>query len=465
MKSFILVFCALVLFPIFICGVSLPDVLKRAHFGVLVKDLNSGEVLNAYQSEKSFSPASLTKLITTATVLEKLSPDFRYVTSLSYSGSIDNGVLCGDLYIVGSGDPTFCSDSFYANPDSIFSAWANEISRCGITKIKGCVIADASVFDGQIIPDKWLWEDIGNYYGAACCGLSFRDNKYDLTLKSGGVGEPVSVVGVQPFLPGLTFDCFLTGADNNRDNAYIYGSPHHFKKQIYGTIPKNREAFVIKGAMPEPSLMTVMLFTHKLNAMGIEVAEKPVLSLSKEAKSLSHVATCYSPTLSQIIKVTNKESNNLFAEHLLKTLDVGDDAAVLTQAIDTLMSFWASRGVDVDGVRLYDGSGLSRANMVTPHFMVSLLEAMKLSKNNNSFFQSLAISGVDGTFRYFLDDALLKGKVYGKSGSMSGVRCYAGYAYPDSGKAYVFCIMVNNSTASMTDIRTAIEAYLLQVIS
>lgn len=440
-------------------------ILESAHYGILVKELGEAKYLKTFQNDKSFVPASVMKLITTATALEKLGAEFRYMTKLEYSGKIVDGVLLGDVVIKGDGDPTLGSKYFYDEPCEFLDVWVRELQVLGIDSVAGAVISDASVFDKQVIPDKWIWEDIGNYYGAGIYGLSSFDNRYSLYFGSTPIGELAPVDSVVPACKNLFFDSHVRGADNNRDNAYIYGSPWSFEKQIYGTIPAGREAFEIKGALPNPPFMLADMLKQRLCDAGVGVAKASNVKWTTDGNLRSGVSIWFSPRLGDIVAVTNKESNNMFAEHLLKsTVMFGPSPASISMAIDSMMALWTSYGVETKGVKVYDGSGMSRATLLTPDFVVGVIEYMIQGAEGDEFLSSLAISGVDGTFKFFLDGTDLQGKVYGKSGSMSGVRCYAGVIDRSAEEQYVFCIMVNNFTASSAEVRNAIEAYLCDLL-
>lgn len=439
-------------------------ILESAHCGIVVKSLGGGEYVKKYQNNKSFTPASVMKLVTTATALETLGSDFRYMTKLEYRGNIVNGVLFGDLIIKGDGDPTLGSSYFYDNPSEFLDIWVREVEVLGIDSIAGSIVSDASVFDQQVIPDKWIWEDIGNYYGAGCFGLSCFDNRYRLYFVKTASGAIAEVDSVRPYGGGLSFESHVRAEDSNDDNAYIYGSPWHFYKRIYGTIPADREAFMIKGALPNPPLVLADLLKTQLALSGISVAHASQVQWEADAGVRSGISIWFSPPLSAIVRVANKESNNLFAEHLLKSTVMQDESpATLSSAIDAMAALWTSYGIGTEGVKMYDGSGMSRATLLTPDFVVDIIDYMTTSVHQEAFYASLAISGVDGTFKYFLDGTELQGRVYGKSGTMSGVRCYAGIIKKSTEEQYSFCIMVNNFTVSSAEVRRAIESYLLDL--
>ncbi len=442
-------------------GLAIPE---SASCGILIKVLGKNDTLVKYQDNKSFSSASVMKLVTTATALERLGSGFRYMTRLEYSGEIDDGILHGDVIIRGAGDPTLGSVYFYEHQEEFLDVWVRELHVLGISRVEGAIVADASVFDKQVIPNKWIWEDIANYYGAGCYGLSCFDNKYDLYFGEAGVGEVPAIDSVRPECNGLEFENHVTGAESNRDNAYIYGSPWSWRRSIYGTIPAGRRTFKIKGALPNPPLILATMLEKRLNENGVDVEDGVRVEWEKSEGESKGVALWFSPSVADIIKVTNKKSNNLFAEHLLKTTVVGDKSATLNEAIDSLLAFWSRNDVKTEGVSLYDGSGLSRANLLTPDFIVGVLEYMANSPLFADYFASFAIAGTDGTLRYFLDNTKLQGKVYGKSGSMSGVRCYAGIIEKSLTEKYVFCIMVNNFAVPQSDIIKAIEDYLCKLL-
>lgn len=435
-----------------------------AYAGVLIKEVNAGEALVDYNSSRSFVPASVMKLVTTATVLEIQSSEYTFKTKLSITGEVKDGILYGDVIVTGAGDPTLGSSLFYGDAESFLSLWASQLREAGIEQIQGAVVADASVFDQRVIPDKWIWEDLGNYYGAGCYGLSCFDNQYRLFFDEVVVGQVANVSHCLPNVEGLVFDSHVTGANNNRDNAYIYGSPWRFEKQIYGTIPAGRSGFMIKGALPNPPLVLARRFKEVLEEGGCSVSESSRVAWDGVSVPLELVSVVESPTLKEIVCETNKKSNNLFAEHLLKSLAVSENAgASFSDAIEVMMSFWQAQGVTVDGVKVYDGSGLSRANLLTPQFVVEVIDYMRESKSWEAFSNSFAVAGRDGTFKYFLDDTKLEGLVRGKSGSMSGVRCYAGVYEKSADENYTFCVMLNNYTMSGRESRAVIEKYLLSV--
>ncbi|MEM1137012.1 MAG: D-alanyl-D-alanine carboxypeptidase/D-alanyl-D-alanine-endopeptidase, partial [Bacteroidota bacterium] len=205
-----------------------------ASLGIFVEALDSPKVLVEYMPDLSLATASTMKAITTATALQILGADFQFKTKIAYSGTIDEtGTLNGNLYIIGGGDPTFGSD----NMPSLMDFLANRILEKGIKKISGQLIGDASVFDSQLISNTWIWEDIGNYFGAGPSGLSIHQNQYSIYFKTGAnINEPTSIVEIAPNVEGLqVINEVVTGKKGSGDNAYIYGGPFSNDRIVRGT--------------------------------------------------------------------------------------------------------------------------------------------------------------------------------------------------------------------------------------
>lgn len=442
--------------------------IEQAHYGFIIKELGeSGNIIKAHQNNKSFTPASVMKLVTTATLLSKRTPEFRYETQLSYSGKIVDSTLQGHIIIQGGGDPTLGSKEFFADPYEWFETGVEHITKSGIKEIDGSIIVDASVFDKRPVSGKWIWEDIGNYYGAGTYGLSCFDNAYHLFFRKTAIDEVAQVDSVSAYACDLQFESHVTGANNQKDEAYIYGSPWGLEKQIYGTIPAGEKTFHIKGALPNPPLTAARMFNFFLEKADIKVKQDAHVSWKKTTEPTRHIWTWHSPQLREIVRVTNKYSNNLYAEHLFKSLSASEESrqpASLSTSIDEVITFWKKQGLDTEGIKIHDGSGMSCANLLTPDFVVSLIDYMMESPYHADFYKSLAIAGVDGTFKSFLNGTELQGLVRGKSGTMFGVRCYAGIFEKSPSDKYSFCIMVNNFTSSSLGMKKNIENLLMETL-
>jgi D-alanyl-D-alanine carboxypeptidase/D-alanyl-D-alanine-endopeptidase (penicillin-binding protein 4) len=436
-----------------------------SNLGVLVKEIKSGKTVVDYRSEKSLLPASTMKLVTTATALELLGSDFRFQTPLEYDGTIDaQGTLHGNIYIVGSGDPTIGSEVF--KDHDFINRWVEAVRKLGIKTVLGHVIADVSAFDKEVTPPDWTWENMGNYFAAGAYGLSVYDNMYSIYFKTGTTGTTPLILGTMPPMYELTFHNMAKAGKigEDDDDGYIHGAPFSNERTITGTIPANRESFHINGDIPNPPLKLAAVFTQQLNCAGIPVSGAP-LDDGQGGANHTRFYVHVSPTLAEIIKETNMQSNNVYAEHLFKRLALINNAvATRDGATQLVRNFWKQRSIDVSTFFQHDGCGMSPMNGVTPRFFVQLLTYMRTqSKNKEVFFASLPVAGESGTLKKLLAGTPLAGKVAAKSGSIRRVLCYSGYITL-ANREYAFSVMVNNYTGSSTDARKTIEQLLLSIL-
>lgn len=424
-----------------------------------IRDLSTGETLCAYQESLQITPASVLKLVTTATALELLGSDYRFPTTLAYDGHIADGTLHGNLYIIGSGDPSLGS-SHFPQPTDFLTKWVNAVRSAGIRRVEGAVIADERIFDTEGVSPKWVYEDLGSYYGAGSYGISVFDNLYRLSLRT--AGGTVRVVGTSPEGAVAKFHNYLRSAPVRTDSCYIMGAPFADERFLYGVIPAGRERYEIKGDLPDPPLFLARYFSGELKKQGISVALPAttyrLLREKGEVKTGARTTliTTYSPTLARIVRQTNYKSINLFADALLKTIGLryeGHDSLSLSsfgRGIRVLKAFWRAKGLDVEGLHLYDGSGLAPTDRTTARFIVSLLAYMATeSPERESFRQSLPQAGAEGSVRNFLKNTSLEGKARLKSGSMSRTRGYAGFV-ERNGKHYALAIFLNNYDANVS---------------
>ena len=440
----------------------LSSAITNASMSMAVSDNQTGEVLFKSEPQLSLVPASILKVVTTATALEVFGPDYRFKTTLSYSGIIRNDTLFGDLQIIGGGDPTLGSAYFPENKQ-FQEEWIKALQKKPIKVISGPLVLDATIYESQSIPDTWIWEDIGNYFGAGASGISVFDNLYEIHLKSSSDAEkPTQIIRIDPEIPNLELTNEVLSSDLNSDQAYVFGSPFENKRVIRGTIPKNQSDFVVKASVPDPLALLSSQFRKKLLACGIIVSGE---TKYEKAKTKSNViSVIQSPPLREIIKVTNHESVNLFAEHFLKHLAFQKTGLGTTkEGCKFVTQFWKDKGLDMTGFFMNDGSGLSRFNAITASQMVSILNYMKTkSAYSADFYESLAKVG-NGTLTIFSSQNFPGESLHAKSGSMTRVRCYAGYLMTVSGRQLSFTFMLNNFSCSQSEAIRKIEELLVEL--
>lgn len=429
----------------------------NASVGINVIDIESGEEVYSLNPNQLLIPASTMKLVTTATALEVLGNEYRFKTKVGYKGSIDkNGTLKGNLVLIGGADPALGSEYFQGHYMDFLKIWAENVKNTGIRKVEGNLVMDASIFDSEKIPDTWIWGDIGNYYGVGPSAFTIHDNLFRITFSSPKkVGRFTKVIGIYPKIDGMFMDNHVKSADNNSDNAYVYGGPLDKKRVIRGTIPRNRKAFTIKAAIHQPEEILANEFLQALTNEGIFVQGDIVYSKEK-VKNFEPAFVQESPTLEAIAEVLNHESNNLFAEHFLRQVAVDKTGmGSRSEAIKLVKEFWERHSIDT-GFFMEDGSGLSHFNAVSPLFFTQLLKVMK---NNTGFVNSLPQAG-EGTLKRFDKNIFPGNTLEAKSGSMTRVRCYSGYLKTNSGKTLAFSFMFNHFSGSHSLLIKEVEGLL-----
>lgn len=437
---------------------------RNATIGISIKDLKSGETVYDLNSDKLMIPASTLKLVTTASALEILGVDYRFETKLGYIGETEKNLLKGDLVLIGGGDPVLGSEYFQNHyfQNHFFEVWARKIKNAGITKINGNFVLDGSVYDSDGVPETWIWEDIGNYYGAGTNAFTVYDNMFRITFRSPNrSGKLTKIISIYPKIEDLEITNKVLSSNTNSDEAYVFGSPLDNTREIRGSIPKNRNAFTIKAAIHKPEKVLASEFLKYLAKEGVFISGK----IKFEKVNKKEFQTLYiqeSPTLAEIVKVINFKSVNLFAEHLVLQI-----AAEKTgqgnrlKGIEIIKDFWKAQNIQTENIFIEDGSGLSHFNAISPVFFTELLLRMK---NNNIFLNTLPGAG-EGTLSGFKKENFKKNSLKAKSGSMTRLKSYAGYLDTNSGEKLAFSIMINHYSGSNSKLTSEIENLLLQLQS
>ena len=449
--------------------------MRGASFSLVVKDVQEGRTVYSYDTDRLQSPASVLKTVATATALEILGEDYRYPTTLEYDGILENGTLEGNLYIKGSGDPSLGSSHFAPGQNKFLSTWIAALQKAGIKHITGSVISDESIFDTEGVSIKWLREDMGNYYAPGSYGISIFDNMYKLSLQTGAAGTRPVLKGTEPDIPFIRFKNYLKAAPVSSDSAYIIGAPLDDVRYLYGVLPANRGAYVLKGDIPDPALYLARYLTDQLQQKGIRVDGSPscyrieVEENRWKKGERKEIVTTYSPTLREIASVCNHVSHNLYADALVKTVGLqykprrNEMISSFGRGVQVVKEYWEKKGLDVFPLRMNDGSGLAPADKVSAGFMGELLVYMATeSAVSDAFIASLPQAGIEGSVRNFLKGSKLQGKARLKSGGITGVRSYAGYITKD-GKTYAVAVFSNNYSCPMSRMTRALEKLLLQL--
>jgi serine-type D-Ala-D-Ala carboxypeptidase/endopeptidase (penicillin-binding protein 4) len=431
--------------------------LQGGGWSFYLKEVNSDSHICAVDIDRGFVPASVMKVVTTGTALAVLGPNYHYSTSLQYDGVIENRVLNGNIYIRGGGDPTLGA----ADPEKLFASWAVAVKNLGIDSIAGCVIGDAECFERDPVPGGWAWEDINSDYGASPCGLNIRENTFDMMLTPGANGVSIKT---SPFIPGMKLYNQVVKGGGGKSYAYVTGGPYQFERTALGEVSAYTE---VRSNIPDPALFCAQGLKTNLSQYGIGLRDSATTlrlmrlnGLKSQAKEgRKTISSVGSASLSQLVYHTNQISQNFYAETFLKTLSMKERGYGSTYGgVGVVYDFWRSKGVDLRGMCMVDGSGLSRNNSLTTHQLGDMLQYIaKDSSIFRDFYKSLPVAGESGTIRKLADSTLAEGNVHAKSGTMSRVRAYAGYVHSRSGKLMCFAVVGNNTQWDVMQLRDKFE--------
>jgi len=437
-------------------------VTATANISLLVQNLQTGELIDCYRPQNVAPPASVMKLLPTATALETLGADYRFSTYIEYSGSISDGVLHGDLYVRGTGDPTLGSQK--TGDRNFLTRWVKAIRDAGIREIRGAVIADLSYFDADAINPGWIWEDIGNYYAPGVYALSYMDNTMNVVLRSGAVGSIAEVQYTVPEVPGVQFDNHIRCTSITHDGAYVHGAAYNYTRYLTGSVPSNQGSFGVQGDLPNPGLLLVQHLSQRLEESGVTITAEPMYISEADGKHRTLLYTWQSPTLREIIYETNIHSNNLYAESLFRTFGGRYQLpCTIHNSADFEKDYWLRRGVKIRSARIVDGCGLAPQDAVSAETLVQLLTYMYRSPSKDAFYASLPVSGQSGTLRSLLPGTELAGRIHAKSGTIAATKNFAGYIELPNGQTWVFAVMVSFGNGKPKDIQRVIGNYLLDL--
>ncbi|WP_421942623.1 D-alanyl-D-alanine carboxypeptidase/D-alanyl-D-alanine endopeptidase [Pedobacter sp.] len=415
---------------------------KHAITSLCVLDANTGKVLFAKNEQIGLATASTLKTITAATAFSILGKDFQFQTTLAYSGNITpDGTLKGNLIIVGSGDPTLASWRYQNKENAVLNQWVSAIKAAGIKKIEGSIIGDDRIFGTQTTPEGWVWQDIGNYYGAGTSGLAWRENQFDIHLKPGAsTADDVKIIKSVPETPYIQIvNEMKTGASGSGDRTYAFLPPYSNVAYLRGSWGMGIGKSGISVALPDPAFDCAYRLQDTLKRLGISTSQQATTARLMELNKQSiptitqKINTISSPTLSEISYWFLKKSVNLYGETLLKTIALKSGKLPTTsKGAETEINFWANKGIDKSALNIIDGSGLSPGDRVTTSAMASILFQVQKENWFPDFYKGLPeYNGM---------------KI--KSGTINDVSAFAGYHTDAAGNNYVIVININNYSGS-----------------
>lgn len=429
---------------------------QAAIWGLYVHDIERDRPLYTYNAEKALTPASNQKIFTTAAALDILGPDYRYETTLYFDGIVEGTVLRGDLIIRGSGDPAFGSRTL-RGPDPL-RGWAERLAEMGVTRIDGRVIGDARALAYQPYAEGWDVAHVAREaFAPPSGGLVYRDNLVRIHLQAAQPGQPAAVRDD----PAGYFTIRNHTTTSTRGAGRFASVDRRLGQEIVdlrGSVTRNyRGSFRLP--VSDPTAFTLYNFHVALERAGVQVDGPLVDASSLTAPpvydELDPLFAHYSPPIAEIVRYINKESNNLFAEQVFRTL--GWDGSI-EGAERRVRVFLREAGIDSRGLHLLDGSGLSRKSLVTPAALGQLLAHMYTHEASDAFRASLANGGERRTT---LQHRLAGSAVEGKTGSLQGVRTLSGYTTAADGQPLAFVIFANNFAIPSYRIRNLTDSLVL----
>ena len=443
-----------------------------ARWGVCVLSLKDGRILYARNAEGLFTPASNMKIYTTAVALDLLGADYRWRTSVYAESPPDGeGTIKGDLTLYGRGAPDLTSRSHKDAPASL-GQLADDLYQRGVRHVRGNVIGDESYFRGEPLGDGWQWNDIQWYFGAEPSALSIDDNEVDVEIKPATEANDPPIAKLSNEHSDLQITSEIAIVKSGEQLAVgIHRGLSDNKVHVWGEFPAGSRGFGARLSVHDPARLAASLFMAALKARGITIDGEAGTRDFRvprnqrfDPSSATELAYLSSRPLSEVVRATNKESINLNAELILRTLgrergepesdgdshkshERSDDVAGLA----VIRQWLARAGIETKNLALHDGSGLSRLNLVSPETSVRLLQATSKSAAAAIFRDSLPVAGTDGTLRGRLGS--YKDRVFAKTGSLTYDNSLSGFLITPEGSDLAFSIMCNDQTGRASSIR------------
>jgi len=417
---------------------------EGSRWGMMIQSSLSETILYQRNPDHFFIPASSVKLLTTAVTLNELTPQFKLITPIFAQGKIPE---LQKLQIIGKGDPSLSSNDL--------EQLAETLSQKGVRSIE-TLILETGYFDSPAINPTWEWEDVYAAYGTAVNSLILDQNAVTLTLHPQKIGEVAKAAwdnGIAASQWQLNGEA-MTAPPNTDYQVELQRKFGTSQLNLSGKLPQDIETDVWQLAIPNPDRYFRDVLLTKLGEQGIKVDQVQFSDAALLPVAGEPIIELDSPAVSQLIQEANRNSNNLYAEALLKVLLAETQEEVIKEQLTQL-------GVSPNSYYLADGSGLSRRNLVTPRAIAQLLQGMLSSKNAASFQSSLAVAGVNGTLENRFQGTPLQGNLRGKTGTLTGISALSGYLNPPNYQPLVLSIFLNHSQRLASEQRATIDQLLL----
>ncbi len=422
---------------------------SNAEWGVVIQSLETGEYFYKRNEDKLFMPASNLKLFTTAAGLLILGSEYRFQTNIYMNGHVDGSTLNGDLVVQGRGDPTISGRFYDDDMLKVFNNWADSLLDNGIDEITGNIIGDDDAFDAVGLGTGWQWDYESSWFAAPSSAISFNDNCVDITVTVNKKNHQPQITVMPETKYIIILNKVVTVPKDSVTSINTYRELGTNVITVYGTIRDNNDSVKTYVSVNNPTQFAMVVLKDVLKKKGITIGGYPIdindMPVPLDYAKMKKLFTQYSPPLKEIIKVINKNSQNLYAEQLLKTIGLESYGyGNVENGVRAENKVLKEMGINPESLSIVDGSGLSRLDLVTPKQIVALLSFMYKNKNFIPFFNSLPIAGVDGTLGDRMQNTKAQGKIRAKTGFLEGVRSLSGYAFTGDNEPVAFSIIVNN---------------------
>jgi serine-type D-Ala-D-Ala carboxypeptidase/endopeptidase (penicillin-binding protein 4) len=449
------------------------EILTSGTLAFSLKSIQENKVLLSLNEQKTLTVASCIKVLTTATALDILGANYKFRTLIEYAGKIEKGILKGDIYIKGGGDPTLGSRLVAGqNLEATLNLWVKKIKALGIRQVDGKIIADEDFFTGDLMPAGWVWGDTGNYFAAPAMAINVLDNTFHLYFQpSDKLGWLAKILRTEPSLSDIEFVNHVKTAEaGTGDKASISGAVYDNMRYVSGTIPQGG-TFSIKGAMPDPAMFLAQKLSANLQKSGVQVMEKATttrllkLKNTSSAKERTLIYTHLSPDVQKIVNYTNLYSVNLYAEALLKMIGFQIKKQTTTEAgVEALTDYWEKKGLNIKGLQLTDGSGLSANNGITAEQLTEIMYQISQVKYFDDLYNTLPIAGISGTMLGIGNGTFAQNNLRAKSGGMTGVLAYTGYFKTAKGEMMCFTVIANRYTCEYKVIKQKLTELMVEMV-
>jgi len=444
--------------------------LAAGTWGLEVRSLRSADTLVDVGAHRLLMPASTMKTVTLAVAADQLGWDFSFETKLVPAGPIANGVLNGDLVIVGSGDPSL--DDWDGTASSVFASWAAQLKALGVRTITGRIVGDDHAIADSGFGRGWMWDDMAEDYSPPVSGLQFNQGVAKVIVTPGGSAEAPATVTIWPaFAPLRLVSTVTTTVAGSRSSVDVSASPLTTIFDVRGTVPVDSVPVTRFTSVLTPTQYFVSAARAGLLAEGIDVRGQAVdiddISDAPAVDASAAIIIYKSQPLPVIASTLMQLSQNMYAETLLHALGRLRGAGGTSDAgRDVIRSVLDSWGIEANQLVMADGSGLSRYDLVTPALLTSVLAHVHSdARLREAYIATLPVAGRPGMLERRMKGTLAEGNATAKTGSFTNARALAGFVTTRDGEPLAYALIANQygiPTANIDRIMDAIVVALAE---